>query len=95
MIQYDKTLDLSSFSKGFQLYWRQFDGSKGYFVETANLILVIPSDNHITIQRVASARASRFCHLLFKIFHQLVGRYCSYLLPKQVLGTHEEKYDET
>ena len=27
------------------------------------------------------------------IFHQLVGRYCSYLLPKQVLGTHGEKYN--
>ena len=45
------------------------------------------------LQRVASDRAARFCHIVFKIFHWLAGRFCSYLLPKQVLWTHEEKYN--
>ena len=42
------------------------------------------------LQRCSSDRAPRFCHMFFTIFHRLVGRYYSYLLPKQVLGTHEK-----
>ena len=60
-----------------------------------SLPIVLPSIFLYTVQRVASARAARFRHIVFKIFHQLAGRNCSYLLPKQVLGTHEEKYDKT
>ena len=45
----------------------------------------------VAIQRVTFDRAARFCRKVSKILHRLAGRYCSYLLPKQVLGTHEEK----
>ena len=31
--------------------------------------------------------------MVFKIFHRLIGCYCGYLLPKQVLGTREEIYN--
>ena len=43
------------------------------------------------IQRVASARAARLCHIVFEIIHWLVGRYCSYLLPKQGPDSIEKK----
>ena len=43
------------------------------------------------LQCVASARAGRFRQIASKINHRLVGLYGSYLLPKLVLGTHEEQ----
>ena len=46
----------------------------------------------IYVQRVASVPAARLCHIVFKIFRRLVGQYWPILLPKQVHGTHEEKY---
>ena len=43
-----------------------------------------------TYTALQSDRAPRFRHMFFTIFHRLVGRYYSYLLPKQVLETHEK-----
>ena len=44
----------------------------------------IPSSRNLSIQRVASDHGARFCIKVFKIFHRLVGRYCSYLLMKKI-----------
>ena len=69
-----------------------------YFYATIS-VHVVEKDEYYwsttSIPRFAFYHAPRFCHMFLLCSTGWLARYCSYLLPLDILGTHKEKYNTT